>query len=300
MLCVRTIAELRSLLRAWKNSAHTIGLVPTMGALHDGHLSLVERSSALADRTIVTIFVNPMQFGENEDYGKYPRQEQDDLSLLEERGGCDAVFIPSVTELFPDGRFTLADFVTKVSVDRLSDRLCGLHRPGHFTAVATQVMKLLMISLPDIAVFGEKDYQQLQVIRRMVHDLNVPVAIDSAPTVREPDGLAMSSRNAYLTPDHRAIAPLLYQTLCAAANELQQGGLVDDVLQRAVTTLTTGGFRSVDYVSLVDAENLDALQRLDRPARIAAAVRLGPARLIDNIAVEPGAIMLHVVRATAK
>lgn len=287
MLCVRAIADMRAIVRSWRDAGRTIGLVPTMGALHDGHLSLVDASRSRAHQTVVSIFVNPMQFGPSEDFDKYPREEGRDLAALERRGGCDVVFIPPVSELFRDGRCTLADFVTKVSVDALGERLCGLHRPGHFTAVATQVMKLLMIALPDVAIFGEKDYQQLRVIKRMVGDLNVPVTIESAPTVRERDGVAMSSRNAYLSPELRAKAPLLFETLRSTTEDLRQGGVVSDALQRAATTLLTGGFRSVDYFSLVDAEDLHTLDRLDRPARLLAAASLGPARLIDNVPVEP-------------
>lgn len=287
MLCLRTIADVRSTVHAWRGGGLTVGFVPTMGALHEGHVSLVQRSNVLCRRTIVSIVVNPIQFAQGEDFDNYPRQEARDLALLDQRGGCDVVFSPSVRELFPEGPCALAEFGTQVSVIGLGDRLCGVHRRGHFVGVATQVLKLLMITSPDVAIFGEKDYQQLQVIRRMVRDLNIPVSIEAGPTVRESDGLAMSSRNAYLSPALRVKAPLLFETLCAAARKLRQGAAVNDALEDAKATLLDGGFRSVDYFSLVDAESLEAVHNLDRPARLVAAAWLGAARLIDNIPADP-------------
>ncbi|MEX2271120.1 MAG: pantoate--beta-alanine ligase [Vicinamibacterales bacterium] len=284
MLRLRTIAEVRSIVEGWKHEGLMIGLVPTMGALHEGHLALVDRSRALSDRTIVSIFVNPTQFGPGEDFSRYPRQEDRDFALLEARG-CDAVFSPGVEEMYPDAAGGAADIATTVTVDGLSDRLCGVHRPGHFSGVATVVLKLLLIVSPHVAVFGEKDYQQLQVIRRMVRDLNVPVVIEGVATVREPDGLAMSSRNAYLAPDLRSKAPLLYATLSSTAAAIRNGADPAGAVEKAATRLLEGGFRSVDYVTLVDGQSLETLQTFYEPARLLAAARLGTTRLIDSVPV---------------
>ena len=279
---VTTVAELRATIAAWRAQRLSIGLVPTMGALHSGHLSLVDRASAQCDRTIVTIFVNPIQFGPGEDFDRYPRQAADDLAMLGTRN-CDLVFMPHPDELFPEGPGGLR---TSVTVRGLGDTLCGPSRPGHFAGVATIVTKLLMLTLPDVAVFGEKDYQQLQIIRTVVRDLDIPVAIDGAPTVREPDRLAMSSRNAYLTPALRALAPRLYQTLQETALRLSAGEPPRAVIAAAAASLGECGF-AVDYVSLVDAASLEPIDRLDRPARLAMAARLGQTRLIDNVPVTP-------------
>jgi pantoate--beta-alanine ligase len=279
---VSAIADLRAVIASWRAQRLSIGLVPTMGALHNGHLALVDRCSARCDRTIVTIFVNPIQFGPGEDFDRYPRQEADDLAMLGARK-CDLVFMPHPDELFPEGP---AGLRTSVSVRGLGDTLCGPSRPGHFTGVATVVTKLLMLTLPDVAIFGEKDYQQLQIIRTLVRDLNIPVAIDGAPTVREPDGLAMSSRNAYLTPELRTLAPRLYRTLQEAALRLSAGELPRAIIDAAAASLGESGF-AVDYVSLVDAASLEPIDRLDRPARLAVAARLGHTRLIDNVPVTP-------------
>ena len=287
MLILRTIADLRSHVAAWRAKGLRVGFVPTMGALHQGHLSLVTRSNALADRTLVSIFVNPIQFDRADDYARYPRTEPEDVAKLDAAGGCDAVFSPSVEEMFPDGRPPQGAFATQVSVEALSNRLCGVHRPGHFAGMSTLVMKLLMTAMPDVAVFGEKDYQQLQIIRRMVRDLNVPVAIESGATVREPDGLAMSSRNTYLNAAERTVAAQLFEALTVAAPRIQDGEPVPGVLARAKAFLVESGFKSVDYITLVDPETLASLDALDRPARLVAAAWLGPARLIDNIPVAP-------------
>jgi pantoate--beta-alanine ligase len=277
-----SVAALRAATDAWRSQGLSIALVPTMGALHRGHLSLVERARTRCDRTIVTIFVNPIQFGPGEDFDRYPRPESDDLARLEEVG-CDVVFMPAAGELFPDGPDGLR---TSVSVRGLDETLCGPHRPGHFTGVATIVTKLLMLTLPDVAIFGEKDYQQLQIIRTLVRDLNIRAEVESAPTVREPDGLAMSSRNAYLPPELRARAPRLYQTLQETAMRLSGGESARPAIDAAAASLAASGF-VVDYVSLVDADSLQAIDRVDRPARLAAAARLGPTRLIDNVPVTP-------------
>ena len=284
MNVVSTIQDLRECVLNWRRKDLTVGMVPTMGTLHEGHLALVDRCRVRADRTLATIFLNPAQFGPSDDFEIYPRTFDQDLTLLRKRG-CDLVFAPSVEELFPDGYRTRGQFRTQVSVFGLGDRLCGAVRPGHFSAIATQVMKLFMIGMPDIAFFGEKDYQQLQVIRRMTRDLNVPVEIESIPTVRDPDGLALSSRNAYLTPEERKIAPSLYCILCAAIRELSNGDKPAAVSERARENLLRSGFISVDYVTLADAELLETLEQADRPARLLAAARLGRARLIDNLSV---------------
>lgn len=279
---VTTAVDLRAAIAAWRAQGLSIGLVPTMGALHRGHLSLLDRVRARCDRTVVTIFVNPIQFAPGEDFDRYPRREAEDLGMLEARG-CDLVFTPRAEELLPDGPGGLR---TSVSVNGLSDTLCGPYRPGHFSGVATIVTKLLMLTLPDLAVFGEKDYQQLQIIRTLVRDLDIPVEIDGAPTVREADGLAMSSRNAYLAPPLRAVAPRLYHTLQETAGRLSAGEPADAPLADAVASLRESRF-AVDYVSLVDATSLQPLGRADRPARLAAAARLGQTRLIDNVPVAP-------------
>jgi pantoate--beta-alanine ligase len=234
----------------------------------------------------VSIFVNPIQFDRADDFSRYPRTEPKDVAKLEAATGCDGVFAPAVEEMFPDGRPPRGTFATQVSVEALSDRLCGLHRPGHFTGMSTLVMKLLMIALPDVAVFGEKDYQQLQIIRRMVRDLNVPVRIESGATVREADGLAMSSRNTYLNAVERSQAPRLYQALKGAADRIGAGENVSTVLASSKTDVLEAGFRSVDYITLVKPETLEPIDTLNGPARLVAAAWLGPARLIDNIPVD--------------
>ena len=287
MQVLRTIADVRALVASWTREGHRVGLVPTMGALHEGHVSLVHRARTSSSRTIVSIFVNPSQFGPNEDFTRYPRDEQRDLAMLE-AAGADAVFLPPVAEMYGSNSGTLADLETTVQVERLSARLCGAYRPGHFTGVATVVLKLLLITRADVAVFGEKDYQQLQIVKRMVRDLNVPVTIESAPIVREPDGLAMSSRNAYLPADLRARAPRLYELLSSAARRLADGGDVSSGIQRVRDGLAEAGFAPIDYVEVVDAESLEPVTAIEHPARSArlvAAAWLGGTRLIDNLQV---------------
>jgi pantoate--beta-alanine ligase len=276
----RTVASLRAQTAVWRDAKFRIALVPTMGALHEGHLALVRLARLRADRVIVSIFVNPTQFGPNEDFAAYPRQEGADLAKLG-TAGADGVFVPSVDEIYPAG------FATKVSVAGLTEGLDGVFRPGHFDGVATVVAKLLIQAAPDLALFGEKDYQQLQVIRRMARDLDLPVAIEGVPTIREGDGLAMSSRNAYLNPAERAIAPLLHQVLRDCLDQLQTGAAVADCLAAGVGRLLAAGFSSVDYLALCGAEDLQPLSEFDRPARLLVAARLGRARLIDNIAAVP-------------
>lgn len=273
---VRSVEALRTRVKYWRDQGLTVGFVPTMGALHDGHLTLVRHGGAHADRMVASVFVNPMQFGANEDFGRYPRQEDKDSALLEQ-AGCNLLFAPQVAEMYPDG------FSTRVNVDVLSEGLCGAVRPGHFQGVATVVAKLLLQCLPDIALFGEKDWQQLMVIRRLVRDLDIPVGIVGVPTIREADGLALSSRNAYLSPEERRIAPLLHQALQAVAQGLAQGGRAAELCHRAAADLLASGFDSVDYVEVRAAADLKPLDRLTAPARILAAAHLGSTRLIDNI-----------------
>jgi pantoate--beta-alanine ligase len=259
----------------------------TMGALHRGHMSLVEHAQAHCDRVLATIFVNPIQFGPSEDYVIYPRSEARDFDLLAE-WGCEAVFAPPVEELFPRGERSLQESRTTVSVKDITSILCGPVRPGHFTGVITIVLKMLNIVAADEAYFGEKDYQQYVIIRAMAEDLFVPVRIVPCPTVREADGLALSSRNTYLTGEQRAIAPGLYRTLCAATRELRREGIgrAGAVAERATGRLLTLGFDRVDYLEFRDHELALPQPRTDlRELRVLAAARLGTARLIDNVPV---------------
>jgi pantoate--beta-alanine ligase len=277
---LRSVAALREQVAQWRRAGLRVAFVPTMGALHDGHLSLVTAGLAEADRVLVSIFVNPTQFGPNEDFAAYPRTEEADVAKLE-RAGAQAVYAPSVEEMYRQGASTT------VHVAGVSEGLCGTFRPGHFDGVATVVSKLLNQAQPDVALFGEKDFQQLQVIRRLVRDLDLPVAIRGVATLREADGLAMSSRNAYLSPAERAKAPALHRTLTEAAARLQGGAEAEPVLKAGIAAITDAGFGSVDYLELRSAEDLAPLDRLDRPARLIVAARLGRARLIDNIPVNP-------------
>ena len=276
---VRTVADLRAQVRAWRQDGLRVGFVPTMGALHRGHLSLIETALGRADRVVASVFVNPSQFGPNEDFSAYPRQEGTDAGLLA-GAGAHLLFAPTVAEMYPPG------FATTVTVTGVSAGLCGEVRPGHFAGVATVVTKLLLQALPDVAVFGEKDYQQLQVIRRLVRDLDIPVAVIGAPTVREADGLALSSRNAYLSPEQRAIAPAMFRVLTALAERLRNcDEAAAPLLAAGCEDLRYAGFASVDYLELRDTETLAPLTHADRPARLLVAARLGKARLIDNIGV---------------
>ncbi len=275
---VTTIAELRRRLNEWRAQGETIGLVPTMGALHEGHLSLIRVAEAKARRTVATLFVNPAQFGPNEDFDQYPRDAGDDAQKLENEG-CDLLFRPGAEEIYPPGH------ATKVTVEGLGDILEGEFRPGFFTGVATVVTKLLVQALPDFAVFGEKDYQQLLVIRRLTRDLDIPVAIEAAPTVREDDGLALASRNAYLTSGERRIAPVLFGTLSQVAENVGRGGDTKEQAAWGLDQLGRAGFGQVDYFTVRDAETLEPAADASRPARVLAAAWLGKARLIDNVAV---------------
>lgn len=275
---VRTIADLRARVQGWRGAGQRIGLVPTMGALHAGHVSLVKNSVARCDRTVVTLFVNPTQFGPKEDFSVYPRDEARDAALVAAEG-ADLLFAPGVDEVYPGGHST------KVHVGGLGDVLEGEYRPGFFTGVATVVTKLLLQALPDEAFFGEKDYQQLQVIKKLIRDLDVPVTATGVATVRESDGLALSSRNAYLTPAERATAPVLHGTLAQVAEQVGRGEDPRAQETWAKEQLERAGFWQVDYVTVRDAVTLDEAPDASQPARVLAAAWLGKARLIDNVAV---------------
>mgnify|MGYP000751511685 CR=1 FL=1 len=275
---IRTVTAMQARTAAWRTEGAQVALVPTMGALHEGHLALVQTAASAADRIIVSIFVNPAQFAPTEDFAAYPRDEAADVAQLAALG-VDAVFAPAVSEMYPDG------FATRIGVDGPARGLESDARPHFFGGVATVVAKLFIACAPDVALFGEKDYQQLQVIRRMTTDLGLPVAILGQPTVRAADGLALSSRNAYLSVDERATAPRLHATLQAAAAAIRDGDEPGAVLTTARANLETAGF-AVDYVALRNAESLaDVANPAEEPLRLLAAARLGRTRLIDNIAV---------------
>ncbi len=275
---VRTVADLRRAVGAFRKAGHTVGLVPTMGALHEGHISLVKGALERGDIPVTSIFVNPTQFGPNEDFAAYPRDEQGDFDKLRE-AGCRIVFAPSKDEMYPGQQ------LTTVTVTGITDGLCGPLRPGHFEGVATVVSKLLLMAMPDRAFFGEKDYQQLQVIKRMVRDLYMPFEIVGMPTVREADGLAMSSRNRYMNPTERTVAVGLYRELNAVAKAARGGASCTAAAAEASKALLAGGFDKIEYLTVVDAESLVPLEKVTpAPARVIAAVRLGRTRLIDNIA----------------
>ncbi len=282
MLILERIADLRRQIQAWRSQGQTVALVPTLGNLHGGHQSLMETAGEICDRVVVSIFVNPTQFGLGEDYENYPRTMEADQRRLREVG-VDALYAPPVTEMYPNGY----ENSTHVEVPVLSTILCGAARPGHFRGVATVVCKLFNMVLPDVGVFGEKDWQQLRVIRHMVTDLALPVEVHGAPTVRERDGLAVSSRNAYLTADERALAPVLHRTMQAAAAELRAGGrAVAAIEEVGESALAAAGFRP-DYFTVRRELDLCAPSPDDEleTLRILAAAWLGKARLIDNIPV---------------
>jgi len=284
MQLIHALDPLRSAVAALRTHG-SIALVPTMGALHDGHLTLVREAKRHAAHVVVSIFVNPLQFGANEDLDAYPRQLERDCALLEGEG-VDLVWAPTVDAMYPAG------FATNVSVAGVSEGLDGAARPGHFDGVATVVCKLFNQVRPDVALFGEKDWQQLAVIRRMARDLDLTLphadAILGVPTVREMDGLAMSSRNAYLTPEQRDAAPVLPAAMRVAIGEIEGGADLGDALAHLARTLLSGGFLSVDYAELCDADSLAPLTaRSHRPMRLLVAARIGKARLIDNMAVVP-------------
>jgi len=275
---VRDQGQLGSALVALRAGGKRIALVPTMGALHAGHLALVEEAKRQADRVVATIFVNPLQFGEGEDLDRYPRQEREDMAALE-RAGCDLLWMPTPEQIYPAG------FSTTVSVRGLSNRWEGEARPGHFDGVATVVAKLFNAVRPEAAVFGEKDFQQLSVIRRMTIDLNLPISIVGVPTVRDEDGLALSSRNAYLSDEERGRAQALPRALAEAAEGIAAGKDIGWALAEAKRTLGEAGFDPIDYVALVDPETLEPLSSSGGAMRLIAAATLGRTRLIDNLPV---------------
>ena len=291
---VRTVKALRARVEQWKSEGRTVALVPTMGALHAGHLSLVHHGRKIADKTVASIFVNPSQFAPHEDLATYPRDEEADFDMLK-NAGCDLAYAPDAQAMYPPG------YQTSVTVTDISQGLCGASRPHFFGGVATVVCKLLNQSRPDMAIFGEKDFQQLLVIRRMVRDLDMGMDIIGAPIIREPDGLAMSSRNAYLSKEERAIAPALFRTLTETAEQLRDGKDIEAALETARRNLAADGITEIDYLEVrqtepfetVSAGPLTALTanepkgggRGHNEYRLFAAAQLGRTRLIDNIAI---------------
>lgn len=278
---VTTASELRSIIGQARQAGQRIGFVPTMGALHEGHASLIRAARRETDFVVVSIFVNPTQFGPNEDYQRYPRTPQADTQLCL-REGVDLIFAPTAEEMYPPG------YCTWVEVTGLQDVLCGRSRPGHFRGVATVVLKLFHLVQPDVAYFGQKDAQQARIIRQLVRDLNVPVEIRVCPIVREPDGLAMSSRNAYLSPEQRRQATVLYRALCAAKELVEQGERhAEHVRQHMVRLIEATPGAVLDYAEIVDPETLQPVREIQQPVLAALAVRIGPARLIDNMTLTP-------------
>ncbi len=273
---VRDVAGLRAAVATWRGAGERVALAPTMGALHEGHLSLVRAGKARAERVVASLFVNPKQFAPHEDFERYPRDEAGDAAQLAS-AGCDLLYAPERAAMYPEG------FATNVIVSTVSTPLEGEFRPHFFGGVATVVTKLLLQCGADIALFGEKDYQQLLVIKRLARDLDIATEIIGCPTVREPDGLAMSSRNFYLSADERRIAVQLNITMRACISELRAGAAIAEVEARARTQLSAAGFTIVDYVSVRDGETLAPIADLSRPARMLAAVWLGKTRLIDNM-----------------
>ena len=276
---VRTRGQLLQQVAAWKRAGERVGFVPTMGALHGGHLSLIEKAKENATRIVASIFVNPTQFAPGEDFDTYPRDEDADLAKLASVG-CDLAYLPTVGEMYPDGS------VTNVRVEEMSDLLDGIYRPHFFYGVATVVARLFLHVQPDVAVFGEKDYQQLRVVRRGVADLDLKTEIVACPTVREDDGLAMSSRNLRLGTEAREVSPVIGRVLESAANVISQGGNVAQALETARQALLVAGFDAVDYFELRDDHDLQPLMSADRPGRLFVAAWLDGVRLIDNTPVK--------------
>ncbi len=277
---LRNLAELRAAVHGWKAAGETVGVVPTMGALHQGHLSLVRAAKEGCDRVIVTIFVNPKQFNNPEDLEKYPRTEEDDAEKLAHLK-VDAIYVPDGDEMYPDG------FSTTVSIAGVTEFMEGTHRPGHFDGVATVVTKLFLQTQADKAYFGNKDYQQLQLVKRLALDLNIPIKVVGCPTIREEDGLAMSSRNLLLSDRARITAPALNEAMVQAAERITAGEDVATVLQEARERVIAAGFIDVEYIELRSARTLRTLTELTETARLLAAANLAGVRLIDNIGVEP-------------
>lgn len=277
MEIVRTVQALRQVVGDWRGQGLRVGLVPTMGALHAGHMALATRSLATTERTIATLFINPRQFGQGEDLESYPRDEKSDHEKLA-KAGVHLLFAPNVDEMYPPG------FATTVSLAGLGDVLEGASRHGFFDGVATVVCKLLNQAGADTAFFGEKDFQQLLVITAMARDLDIPTTIEGVATVREADGLALSSRNVYLNADQRLVAPVLYKTICDVAARLRAGENITSAQAWGEDQVLGAGFASVDYLSVHDARTLEPYTDHERPGRVLVAARLGPARLIDNVA----------------
>ena len=275
---VRQLADLRAQTAVWKRAEETVGVVPTMGALHQGHLSLARAARERCDRVIVTIFVNPKQFNDPDDLKNYPRTEDEDARKLESIG-IDLIYVPEPDQIYPDG------FATTVSVSGLTDMLCGEARPGHFDGVATVVSKLFLQSSADFAFFGEKDYQQLQIVRRMAADLNIPIDVIGCPTIREEDGLAMSSRNLLLSDRSRVYAPIMAEVMDDMREKLREGAVMADILPEAEGRIRAAGFTDIDYLELRDGRDLSLLSKANPEARLFAAAWLAGVRLIDNIAV---------------
>lgn len=280
MLIIRDVVSLRAEIKKVRQNGKTVGLVPTMGYLHEGHLSLLRKAGAETDFKVLSIFVNPLQFGVGEDFEEYPRNLEGDAALAEE-AGCDIVFAPSIKEMYPK------DFATFVDVERLTEGLCGASRPGHFRGVTTVVTKLFNIVTPDRAYFGQKDAQQALVIQRMTRDLNMNLDVIIMPTVREEDGLAMSSRNTYLSLEERSAATILSQSLFKAAERIKSGETNASTIAGFITqTISSQPLANIDYVKIVDTDEIKPVQVINGRTLIALAVRFGKTRLIDNIIVE--------------
>ena len=279
MEVVRTIAELRQHTSRWRIAGQTIGLIPTMGALHNGHLSLIKLAQEKCDRVIATIFVNPRQFLPNEDFDEYPRNEESDIQKLIEMG-VDLLFAPKAPEMYQP------DASTTVVISKLTDCLCATSRPGFFDGVGTVVTKLLIQALPDLAIFGEKDYQQLLVIKRLTRDLDIPVEIIGAPTIRGADGLAVSSRNVFLSQTNRETASRVFELLKKTATAIAQGNDVLVACEEARSELILAGFSEIDYFEARHSETLELIQNFENNGRLFAAVWLGSTRLIDNLEIK--------------
>ncbi len=278
---IHSVSALRSRLTPLRKAGSVIGLVPTMGALHAGHGSLIERAAAGSDYVVVSVFVNPIQFNSQADYSRYPRTLETDLRFCEQ-AGAHAVFAPEIAEMYPQPQKTFVD------VEGVTEKLCGEFRPGHFRGVATVVAKLFNIVEPDRAYFGEKDAQQLAVIRRMARDLNMPVEIVEVPTVRELDGLALSSRNVHLSPEERYAAPVLYRSLCAVAELVSAGASDPEAIKaHARELLAAEPLVRLEYLEIVDPGEMQPVSRIQGPVRIALAAWLGSTRLIDNVLARP-------------
>ena len=278
LIVARTVAAMREHVALWKAEGDLVAVVPTMGALHDGHLALVRAAQRDCSRVIVTIFVNPTQFAEDEDLDAYPRGESADLEKLQALA-ADLAFLPGGDQMYPNG------FATSVRIEGLTEVLCGLGRPAHFGGVATVVSKLFNQSQADRAYFGEKDYQQSLVVRRMARDLDIPIEIVPVPTVREPDGLAMSSRNMYLSKAQRAVAPVLYRVLCGMAKRMTEGETASAAINWGRAALESAGFDRIEYLEVRNAETLAPIDGAARNARVFVAAHMGETRLIDNVAV---------------